>query len=81
MFKQILDPTGNLFITWLIALVPVAALLVMLAVLRRSAWIATLLGSLLTLALALWVWQMPLEPHRLAWTMPHCTKYRTCPIS
>ena len=61
MFKQILDPTGNLFITWLVALIPVAALLFMLAVLRWSAWVATLIGSLLTLALGLWVWQMPLE--------------------
>jgi len=61
MFKQILDPTGNLFITWLVALVPVAALLFMLAALRWSAWIATLIGSLITLALALWVWHMPLD--------------------
>jgi len=61
MFTQILDPTGNLFITWLIALVPVAALLFMLAGLRWSAWIATLVGSLVTLALALWVWKMPLD--------------------
>jgi len=61
MFKQILDPTGNLFITWLIALIPVAALLFMLAALRWSAWVATLIGSLITLALALWVWHMPLD--------------------
>ncbi|MBV9530251.1 MAG: L-lactate permease, partial [Bradyrhizobium sp.] len=60
MFKQILDPTGNLFITWLIALIPVAALLYMLAALRWSAWVATLVGSLITLALGLWVWHMPL---------------------
>jgi len=61
MFKQILDPTGNLFLTWLIALIPVAALLFMLAVLRWSAWVATLIGSLITLALGLWVWQMPFD--------------------
>ena len=61
MFKQILDPTGNMFITCLVALIPVVALLFMLAVLRWSAWIATLIGSLITLALGLWVWQMPLD--------------------
>jgi lactate permease len=61
MFTQILDPTGNLFLTWLVALIPVAALLFLLAGLRWSAWVATLVGSLVTLALALWVWQMPLE--------------------
>jgi lactate permease len=61
MFTQILDPTGNLFVTWLVALIPVVALLFMLASLRWSAWVATLIGSLITLALGLWVWQMPLE--------------------
>jgi lactate permease len=61
MFTQILDPTGNLFVTWLVALIPVAALLFMLAGLRWSAWVATLIGSLITLALGLWVWHMPLE--------------------
>lgn len=59
MFTQSLDPTGNLFITWLVALIPVAALLFMLAGLRWSAWVATLIGSLITVALGLWVWRMP----------------------
>ena len=61
MFQQILNPTGNMFVTWLIALIPVAALLFMLAGLRWSAWVATLVGSLITLALGLWVWDMPLD--------------------
>ncbi|HZL60636.1 MAG TPA: L-lactate permease [Stellaceae bacterium] len=59
MFTQILDPTGNLFVTWLVALIPVVALLFMLAVLRWTAWLAVLIGSLVTLVLGLWVWQMP----------------------
>ena len=67
MFKQILDPTGNLFITWLVALIPVAALLFMLAGLRWSAWIATLVGSIITLVLAIWVWHMPLDDGILAY--------------
>ncbi len=41
MFNQVLDPFGNLFATWLVALVPVALLLFLLAVLRMSAWLAT----------------------------------------
>ncbi len=52
MFNQILDPTGNLFLTWLVALIPVALLLVLLAVFRMSAWLATLVGSLVTFVLA-----------------------------
>jgi lactate permease len=59
MFTQILDPTGNLFVTWLIALVPVVLLLFLLAGLRMSAWLAVLIGSIVTFLLALWVWKMP----------------------
>ena len=59
MFNQILDPAGNLFLTWLVALIPVALLLVLLAVFRMSAWLATLIGSLVTFVLAAWAWQMP----------------------
>jgi lactate permease len=61
MFTQILDPTGNLFVTWLVALVPVVLLLVLLAGLRLSAWIAVLIGSVVTFLLALFVWKMPLD--------------------
>lgn len=67
MFTQILNPTGNLFVTWLVALIPVAALLFMLAALRWSAWIATLVGSIITFALGLWVWRMPLGDGILAY--------------
>ncbi len=59
MFTQILDPTGNLFVTWLVALVPVLLLLFLLAGLRMSAWVAVLIGSIVTFLLGLWVWQMP----------------------
>jgi lactate permease len=59
MFTQILDPTGNLFVTWLVALVPVLLLLFLLAGLRMSAWLAVLIGSIVTFLLGLWVWQMP----------------------
>jgi lactate permease len=61
MFTQILDPMGNLFLTWLVALIPVVLLLFLLAGLRMSAWLAVLIGSIVTFLLGLWVWQMPLE--------------------
>ncbi|HVA28868.1 MAG TPA: L-lactate permease [Candidatus Baltobacteraceae bacterium] len=60
MFQQILNPLGNLFVTWLVALIPVILLLVLLAVFRVSAWLSTLLGSLVTVLLAVFVWQMPI---------------------
>ena len=59
MFTQLIDPLGNLTFTCLVALIPVVSLLVMLAVWRLPAWLATLLGSVLTFLLAMWVWKMP----------------------
>ena len=67
MFNQILDPTGSLFLTWLIALVPVALLLFLLAVLRLSAWIAVLIGSIVTYVIAILVWHMPAGQGALAY--------------
>jgi len=61
MFTQVLDPLGNLTLTCLVALIPVVFLLVLLAVFRTPAWIATALGSLVTFALAVIVWKMPLD--------------------
>jgi len=60
MFTQTVDPTGNLGLTCLIALIPVVFLLVLLAVYRVSAWLAVLLGSIVTFLLAALVWGMPL---------------------
>src|SRR5215469_3986760 len=60
MFTQIVDPLGNLGLTCLVALIPVVLLLVLLAVYRMSAWLAVLIGSIVTFILALVVWQMPL---------------------
>ena len=67
MFTQILDPTGNLFLTWLVALIPVVLLLFLLAGLRMSAWLAVLIGSIVTFLLGLWVWKMPFGDGALAY--------------
>jgi lactate permease len=67
MFAQVLDPIGNLFLTWIVALIPVVILLLMLAVLRWSAWLATLIGSIITFLLGAWVWQMPVGNGMLAY--------------
>src|SRR5438552_12641503 len=60
MFKQVLDPLGNLGLTVLVALIPVVVLLVLLAVFRITAWLATLIGSILTLIVAILLWRLPL---------------------
>src|SRR5258705_1971496 len=61
MFTQVIDPLDNLTLTCLVALIPVVSLLVMLAVFRLPAWLATLVGSIITFALAAWVWRMPFD--------------------
>src|SRR5438270_3026210 len=59
MFKQVLDPLGNLGLTVLVALIPVLFLLVLLAVFRVTAYMATLIASILTLIIAIVVWHVP----------------------
>ena len=49
MFVQVLNPLGNLGLTVLVALIPVLFLLVLLAVFRVTAWLATLIGSILVI--------------------------------
>jgi len=61
MFTQLIDPLDNLTLTCLVALIPVVFLLVLLAVFRLPAWLATLLGSIVTFLLATWVWKMPFD--------------------
>jgi len=61
MFKQLIDPLDNLTLTCFVAMVPVVTLLVMLAVFRFPAWLATIFGSIITFCLALWVWKMPFD--------------------
>ena len=61
MFKQVLDPFSNLGLTTLAALIPIIVLLALLAAFRFSAWLATLIGSILTLLIAIIFWQMPVS--------------------
>jgi lactate permease len=68
MFTQLLDPLGNLTLTCLVALIPVVFLLVLLAIFRLPAWLATLLGSIVTFALAAWIWKMPFDQGWHAYT-------------
>src|SRR5579859_860878 len=61
MFIQVLDPLGNLGLTVAAALIPIVALLLMLAVFRITAWLATVIGSILTLIVAILIWHMPVS--------------------
>jgi len=59
MFEQSLNPTGKLWLTVAIALAPLAGLIFMLAVLRITAWLATIIAGGFTLALGVLVWHAP----------------------
>jgi lactate permease len=60
MFQQLLTPVGeSLGLSFLVAVLPVVAVLVLLGVLRRPAWQAALAGLIVGLAIAIAVWQMP----------------------
>ncbi|HEY4022273.1 MAG TPA: L-lactate permease [Pseudonocardiaceae bacterium] len=58
-FQQILDPVHSVLGATLIALVPVAVLLLLLAVFRLSAWQAVIIGAIVTILLGTLVWRAP----------------------
>jgi len=60
MFKQLLTPVGDsLGLSFLVAILPILAVLVLLGVLRRPAWQAALAGLVVALIIAVFAWQMP----------------------
>lgn len=59
MFEQTLNPAGNMWLTVLLALVPLAVLLFLLAVARLTAWLAALIAGVVALVLGAAVWHAP----------------------
>jgi lactate permease len=60
MFHQLLTPVGDsLALSFLVAILPIATVLVLLGILKRPAWQAALAGLLVGLLIAAAVWQMP----------------------
>lgn len=60
MFNQTLNPAGHMWLTVLIALVPMFALILLLVILRITAWLSTILLGVVTIPLAVLVWHAPL---------------------
>jgi lactate permease len=60
MFEQILDPTGHVWLSVFVSLIPLIALLFMLAALRMTAWLATILVGVITIPVGVFVWHAPL---------------------
>ena len=62
MFKQLLTPVAaSLPLSFLLAILPIAAVLVLPGVLRRPAWQASLGGLAAAFAIATLVWRFPLH--------------------
>src|SRR3954470_17274104 len=59
MFTQTLVPLGSLWLTVLVAFVPLVVLLALLAGFRLTAWLATLIAGFITAAIATTVWHTP----------------------
>jgi lactate permease len=60
MFKQLLTPVvGSLPLSFIVAALPVATVLVLLGVMRRPAWQASLAGLIVGLIIAIAVWDFP----------------------
>ena len=60
MFVQTLNPAGHLWLTVLLALVPMIALVFLLVIFRITAWLSTLFLGVVTITLAVAVWHAPL---------------------
>ena len=60
MFNQLLTPVGDsLILSFFVAALPIAVVLVSLGVLRRPAWQSSLAGLLVGLVIAISVWKLP----------------------
>ena len=61
MFRQLLTPVGDsLGLSFLVAILPIVAVLVLLGLLRRPAWQAALAGLIVGLIVAVSGWHMPI---------------------
>jgi lactate permease len=62
MFHQLLTPVGDsLSLSFLVAILPIATVLVLLGILKRPAWQAALAGLAVGLGVAVTAWGMPLH--------------------
>ncbi len=60
-WNQLYDPAGNLWVSSLVALLPIAFFFVALAVLRMKGWLAGTLTVVIALAVALLFYRMPVD--------------------
>jgi len=66
-FVQPLNPVHSTLGTTIVALVPLVLLLILLAVVRMTAWQAVIIGAVVTIVLAITVWNAPAGQTAKAW--------------
>jgi lactate permease len=66
-FTQQLNPLNSILGSTLVALLPLALLLVLLAVMRVTAWLAVIIGAVVTIIMAITIWDSPVGPTFQAW--------------
>ncbi len=61
MFQQLLTPVGgSLLASFIVAILPIVAVLILLGVFRRPAWQAALVGLVVAMVISVTAWQVPL---------------------
>jgi lactate permease len=60
MFHQLLTPVGDsLALSFLVAVLPIATVLILLGLLKRPAWQAAMAGLIVALLIAVTIWEVP----------------------
>jgi lactate permease len=72
---QDLNPLGSMLASTLVALIPLALLLVLLAVVRVTAWLAVTIGAVVTIVMAITIWHAPTGPSFGAWGIGAATGF------
>ena len=72
-FTQHLNPLSSTLASTLVALIPLALLLVLLAVLRMTAWLVVTIGAAVTIVMAITIWHAPAGPTLEAWLIGAAT--------
>src|SRR5215472_2283355 len=72
-FTQHLNPLNSTLGSTLVALIPLALLLVLLAVFRMTAWLVVTIGAIVTIVMAITIWHSPAGPTLGAWLIGAAT--------
>jgi lactate permease len=72
-FTQHLNPLSSTLASTLVALIPLALLLVLLAVFRLTAWLVVTIGAIVTIVMAITIWHAPAGPTLEVWLLGAAT--------